>query len=316
MRQLCVLGVVALFLASAVWAQLDPGRRVFVEGEVSQEGGMLPDELTVEVYDLQDHMRVDQAMVRRDGRFQFRNLQTGNYWIRIVNMHGDALLEDFAFIHENGVPLSFRIPAREAIRASEGAVSVNRMIHPIPHKAEKEFRQLQKAFAAGQVQQSLEHLEKAIQMCPEYTEAHNNLGARYLMLGQPDKAVKEFRATIALDPAFAKGHVNLSLALMINGGYPEAEAAARRALQLEPESVPAHYALGQVLGLQKKSAPETLGNLRKAVEAYPKARLIIAQVLLRQGAIEEAVLELRAYLASGHPEKRQEVQSWLASLER
>ncbi len=320
MRPLRTFVVVALLLVSILiptgQAQQDPPRRVFVEGEVSQEHGMLPDDLTVEAYDLRNHVRVDQAMVRRDGRFQFRSIPTGDYWIRIVNMRGDVLGEDLASIHENRGPLLFQIPARDGIRPPEGVVPVERILHPVPHKARKEFRQSQKALAAGQTEESLKHLEKAIQISPNYLEAHNNLGARYLMLGQFEEAVKEFRTTIALDPALAKAHSNLSVALMMRRSYPEAETAARRALELEPQSAPASYVLGQTLALQGKNTPEALRSLRKSAEQYPKARLVIAQLLVRQGAIEEAAIELREYLRSANPEKRQEVQSWLTRLER
>lgn len=318
MRPLCALGVALLLLPTLIptgQAQQDPAKRVFVEGEVSQEHGTLPDDLVVEAYDLRNHMRVDQALVRRDGRFQFRNLPTGDYWIRIVNLRGDVLGEDLASVHENRGPLSLRIRAQDGIRPPEGVVSVGKMLHPIPDKAEKEFRRSQKALSAGQAEESLKHLERAVQISPNYVEAHNNLGARYLMLGQQEEAIKEFQKTIALDPALAKAHSNLSVALMMRHRYPEAEAAARRALELEPGSAPPSYVLGQALTLQQKNIPEALENLRKSARQYPKAHLVIAQLLVRQGAMEEAANELREYLRSGNPEQKQQVESWLTRLE-
>ncbi len=160
----------------------------------------------------------------------------------------------------------------------------------------------------------MEHLEKAIQIHPDYVEAHNNLGARYMALNQYDKAATEFQKTVALDPESTKGYLNLSLALMARRRYPEAETAARRAVQLDPHSVKARYALGQILASQEKNTPEALEHLRQAVPQYPKARLMLARVLVRQGAIDEAAAELREYLKSGNPDKRQEVEYWLAQL--
>jgi predicted Zn-dependent protease len=127
--------------------------------------------------------------------------------------------------------------------------------------------------------------------------------------------LKEFEASIALDPKFLMAQVNQSVALMSQKKYPQAEVAVRRALLLEPQSAPSHYVLGQVLALQKKNELEAIESLRKSVEAFPKVRLLIAQLLVRQGAISAAARELRTYLASGHVEQRQQVQSWLAQLE-
>src|SRR5260370_32603053 len=100
MRQLVVLCFVTLFLVSSIRAQDASGRGMFVEGEVSEESGILPDDLSVEIYDLQGHRKVDQAPIRRDGRFQFRNLPSGSYWIKIVNLRGDVIKESIANIQQ------------------------------------------------------------------------------------------------------------------------------------------------------------------------------------------------------------------------
>jgi hypothetical protein len=49
---------------------------------------------------------------------------------------------------------------------------------------------------------------------------------------------------------------------------------------------------------------------------YPKARLAIPRILVLQGAIDEAAVELRDYLESGNADKRQEAESWLEQLQR
>jgi tetratricopeptide (TPR) repeat protein len=259
---------------------------------------------------------VDEAVVGRNGRFQLRNIPPGFYSVKIVNLRGDVIKESYSNIHENIGSLSLQIPSPGAIGAPQGMVSVARLLRPIPHKAEQEFVHAQKASQDGQMQQSLEHLQRAIQIFPEYSEAHNNLGARYLKMGQLDKALQEFQTTIALDPAFVMAQINLGVALINKVNYPQAEAAARRALQLEPQSRPAHYVLGQALFLQKKNLPEAIASLRQSVETFPKARLLIAELLVRQGAISDAAVELRLYLASKNAEQREFAQSWLAALER
>lgn len=140
------------------------------------------------------------------------------------------------FVTINGIrgPLSIRLPGMDLARPDSGVVSASRLLHPIPPKAYKEFCRSQKIFQAGDIRSSMQHLERAIQIDPDYMEAHNNLGVRYMRLEQYEKALTEFQKTIVLDPESAKGHLNLSLALSILRRYPEAEVAARRAVHWSP----------------------------------------------------------------------------------
>lgn len=316
MRRFSLPSLAVVLLIPVAWAQQSPpAANMFVEGEISQERGILPNDLTVEVYDLRDHNRVSSTAVQQDGRFRFRNLPPGSYTIKVVNLRGEVIKESFAQIQPSLGQIALRLPSTELAARPGEPVSVSRLLRPIPKKARKEFDSSIRAAEEGQLQASTAHLEKAIHIFPEYFEAHNNLGARYLKSGELDKALNEFEMSIALSPAFVMAHVNLSVALLNKRLYPEAETAARRAVQLEPQSAPAHYVLGQALFAQRKNAPEAVENLRKSVETFPKSRLLIAQILERQNAFSDAAVELRSYLALANVEKKKEVQAWLADLE-
>lgn len=312
MRQLCALFFVTLVAVSAIHAQSPSPMGMFVEGEVLLEYGLLPDGLTVEIHDLQAHRRIDQVPLPRDGRFQIRNISPGSYWIKIVSLQGEVIKETYANIQQSMPPLLIRIPSSPSSHAPGGTISVNRLLHPIPQKAVKEFVRAQKASEEGQMQRSLEHLEKAIQIYPEYSQAHNNLGARYLKMGQFDKALKEFETSLALDPNFALPRMNQAVTLMNQQNYPQAEVAGRIALVLDPQSAAAHYVLGHALALQGKNMSEAIGHLRQSTAAFPKVYLLIAQLLIREGAVSDAAVELRKYLAAGQLEKKTEIESWLA----
>jgi tetratricopeptide (TPR) repeat protein len=133
---------------------------------------------------------------------------------------------------------------------------------------------------------------------------------------QFEAAASQFRDAIALDAASENGHLNLGLALLALSRNEEAEASVRRALEVSPRSIAAYYALGQVLYSEKKNTTEALETLQKAAAQFPHARLLLAHMLLVRGAVPDAANELRQYLESGLPEKRQEVQAWLDQLTR
>lgn len=312
MRCLKLIAVV-LYLSCCGFAQQGFPGSGLIRGEVSLPEGVSADGLVVELHDVANQLTNNQVSLDRDGSFQLHEVPPGIYDIRIVNIRGDVLLERVMPVHEGGV-LSLQLSSVGHDRKPQGAVSVSRLLHPIPRDAEKEFIRAMEARENGRLNESVEHLEKAIRIFPAYTEAHNNLGVRLFVSGQNDKAAQEFRTAIALDPACAKAYANLSLVLAAEHHYSDAEEAARRALQLEPETEAGHYALGMALAFGEIDPTEALAHLRRAVHGFPAARLSIADLLMRKGAVDEAVLELQAYLESGKQEHREEVQAWLARL--
>jgi len=59
---------------------------------------------------------------------------------------------------------------------------------------------------------ALSFWEKAVELDPDYADAHNNLGTYWLHSGEPGKAMDEFRKAIKLEPTKADYHFNLAQA--------------------------------------------------------------------------------------------------------
>ena len=186
----------------------------------------------------------------------------------------------------------------------------------IPPKAMKELQRSQSAFLSGDIRSSAQHLERALQIYPHYLEAHNNLGSRYIELHEYEKAAAEFQKAIDLDPRVKQPFNNLSVALFLLQRYPDAEIAARRALDLDPHNSTAQYMLGCTMAMEKRNPSEAIELLRQTEVEFPDARLLLAQILIRQGTVNEAENELHEYLRVPGVEKKQKVECWLARLEQ
>jgi len=186
----------------------------------------------------------------------------------------------------------------------------------IPSKAMKELQRSQSAFLSGDIRSSARRLERALQIYPHYLEAHNNLGSRYIELHDYEKAAAEFHKAIDLDPRIMQPFNNLSVALFLLQRYPDAEAAARRALDLDPHNSTAQYMLGCILATEKRNPSEAMELLHRTEVEFPDARLLLAQILLGQGVVNEAKNELNSYLKVPGVEKKQKVECWLARLEQ
>lgn len=282
-----------------------------LRGEIDG-GGLSPDKLMVEV--VKQGKPAERAPVMADGSFEIRGLADGQYELRVINLYGDVVRRQFVSVPDQSRSLVLRLSDRVEQRPISGTVSVKRLLAPVPTKAEKEFVRAQKTYREGKLQESVQHLRKAIQIHPDYMEAHNNLGVRYMQLNEIERAASEFRQAVEIDPASVLGQTNLALALASLQRYRDAEVMARRALSVDPDFVQARYALGLSLAAQDECSIEAIQNLQRASERYLKARLGVARLRACRGEIDQAAAELRAYLSSPNAEDRPQIESWLTRL--
>jgi hypothetical protein len=64
--------------------------------------------------------------------------------------------------------------------------------------------------------------------------------------------------------------------------------------------------LGRILALDGNNPTEAVQILRQAIPEFPEARLPLAVVLIRQGAVDQAAAELQAYLKTLDSPKKQD----------
>ncbi len=81
---------------------------------------------------------------------------------------------------------------------------------------------------------------RALDLKPDYAEAHNNLGNAFKDQGKLDGALACCRRALELKPNFAEAHNTLGNALKDEGMLDEAVACYRRALELKPDWAKAH----------------------------------------------------------------------------
>jgi Tfp pilus assembly protein PilF len=184
----------------------------------------------------------------------------------------------------------------------------------LPAKAVQELEKSAKAYRAGDVRGSATHLEKVLVIDPQYTPAHNALGRLYVSLREFDKALLEFEKAAAVEPQSADVEHNLSATLYLLKKYPEAETAARTTLAMDPLHNTTRYILGCILVAEQRFTPETEDLLRQSSKQIPNARLVLAKILMKRGALAEAEVELHAYLQVPDAAGKEEVQHVLALL--
>ena len=106
-------------------------------------------------------------------------------------------------------------------------------------------------------------LRKAIQLRPDFVEAHALLGEILLQSGDTDGALDEFRLAARLRPGNPQTHLALGNALIAKHDWKAAGAELKEALRLDPSLAQAHYNLG---GIQY-----TTGHPQQAIRSYQEA---------------------------------------------
>jgi tetratricopeptide (TPR) repeat protein len=269
--------------------------------------------LYLEVFDQISHTLIDRTLVRPTGDFELLQTPEGVYEVQILTRDGEVLKSQAGML-TNRSPLTMRVDLPEKAQVSSGTISLGRLRHKVPRKAVAQFKKAEKKVTAGDPESAIEYLQNAISIDPDYMEAHNNLGVRYMKANKPEQAVPYFRRAIELDPGIGLTYVNLAIALLKAKSPAEAEVAARRAVDLDGRSANSRYVLGMSLFAQQKSAPEALENLKLVENEFPESRLVVAQLLIGQGRVEQARTALKSYVSSGSPERRKEVEGWLSRL--
>ncbi len=99
-------------------------------------------------------------------------------------------------------------------------------------------------------QQAVEAYARAIELAPNWVEAHINRGATLYQLGRMADAESAFRAALERDPENATVHFNLGCVLDELQKTAQAVIHLRRAVELQPDYADAHFNLA--LGYDKR----------------------------------------------------------------
>lgn len=134
---------------------------------------------------------------------------------------------------------------------------------------------------------------------PRSPEGQCGLGAALVERGEPAEALVHLRRALEIEPDFVEAHYSLGSALGLLGRYEEAERHLRRAVEIRPDSPEARFDLAGILEAQGRRA-EAISELRETVRIAPRfapARVNLGLALAKEGRLEEAVEQLEKAVA-------------------
>ncbi len=120
----------------------------------------------------------------------------------------------------------------------------------------------------GRLNESNEQLKKAIEVSPNSSKLHNELGAGYFDQGLFKQTEKEFKEAIRLDPEDVMPYTNLAAVYENQNKVEEAVELLHKAITLDAEYALAHKNLGWAYFRQKKYQ-EAIAETKKAISLDP-----------------------------------------------
>lgn len=118
-------------------------------------------------------------------------------------------------------------------------------------------------------------LKRALELNPNYAEAHELSGYYYWVTGELDRAMAELRRGQELDPLSAIITLDVVQALYYQGRYDEALEMLAKARELDPDFLPPLFVPGQIYE-RKGMYAKAITECENAIEKYGRQPSIVA----------------------------------------
>jgi tetratricopeptide (TPR) repeat protein len=177
----------------------------------------------------------------------------------------------------------------------------------VPDRARRELLRAEEAQLRGDKQEVVQHLERAVEIFPNYTDALNNLGTYYHRKGEYSRSAGYFSKAARLEPGFFPAWVNLGGSLLASGDLDSALAANRKAVELRPNDPLANSQMG-INYFYLRNYSEAKKYLLNVLSLDPSSanspQLFLAHIAFAERQPADAEHYIRSYLEL-HPNSPQ-----------
>jgi tetratricopeptide (TPR) repeat protein len=149
---------------------------------------------------------------------------------------------------------------------------------------------------AGRAAEALPSFERALQLTPNYAEAHASLGNALLQLGRAAEALPHYADAVRLRPDYARAWYNYGTAQLRLGDATAAISLFEQALRLEPGHAEAHNNLGNAY-FHRDEPARAIPHYEQALRLDPQlaeAHYNCGNACLALGRVEDAIAHLAA----------------------
>ena len=239
------------------------------------------------------------------GKCEFHQQTSGVFIVRIadlgykeVSARVEIIGDPMAYVVLDLIPLKKELPPAVVVRPVGAADSVSVKDLTVPDDARKEFSKGEQALSSKNLDEGIEHLQKAIKLYPDYPQAYRLLGEAYLQKKDWQQAETALQRSVELEPKLAASFLDLGGLRNQTGNYPGAEDALKKCLEIDPNAPAAQYELARTywaMGRWQDAAPLAESAVKALPDLAP-AHVLLANIRLRQRNAPGALEEYQAYL--------------------
>lgn len=241
-----------------------------------------------------DGTQVDQMNTDRAGKFRFAGLPRASYVVRV----------QATGFREARQQVDLLLGARSYVDLGLEAEEISERTPPelvdarVPLAARSEYETARAALRDKNVKKALGHLEKALTLYPEFTEAQLLMGTSYMIQRRWEEAHGALSKAVELDPKGPLALISLGEVCRQRGDYPEAERFLLEGLSLDDRSWQGHFALGQVY-LEKGDLVKSGQHIVRTLQLNPElaeGHLVAGNIFMKAKLRRNALIEYQEYL--------------------
>lgn len=266
-----------------------------IEGTVQSIDGRLLKDVRVDLHDISAGTVLASAYTSSGGAFEFASVPEGAY--EVVAISGTSQVSERVNVASFKSNVSLRLPVTD-VPHDAGRNSVSVAQYKVPAKAREEFFKSQEASRRSKPEEAAKHLDKALELYPDFSEA---LTARALGLLNSNlpAAIADLEHAIKSDGNNSLALTVLGAAMNAQAKFDEALIYLQRSESLSPDRWQTYFELAKS-NIGKKDYATSLRYLDKAVsmlaQDYSPVHLLRGHALFSLHRYAEAAGELDAYL--------------------
>ena len=276
-----------------------------ISGSIRDFSGRSVDSIRVSLLD--DNYQSVKTVFSYGGRYQFKGLRSGAYFVKIETLgtvyeeETSPRIELQSMRRRRGATEEFYADFILRLKKGTKTEFSPSMVfaQTVPEPARLEYERGSKSLHDGNAVLAEKSFKKAIELFPDYFAALEALGSEYVKTGEYAKAMPVLTQALKVNQNAPKSLYALGVAHLKLNQFDEAIQWLEKAADQDAQSINVHMMLGIAYG-NKRQMDKAEASLKKAYQVggavAADAHLYLAGLYNKQERYAEAVRELELYL--------------------
>jgi Tfp pilus assembly protein PilF len=294
-----------------------------ISGSIRDFTGQSVDSIRVSLLD--DNYISVRTVFSSQGRYQFKGLRAGAYYVKVETL-GTDFEEQISprievvsgRVRGGGMEAFYQDfvlrPKKNSLKSTAPGLVFTQTV---PEGARAEYEKGAKSLESNQADAALASFKKAIEIFGDYFAALEALGTEYVKRGEYQAALPVLTHALEINRTAARSMYALGVAHLKLNQLDEAVQWLEKSAEQDGQSINTHMMLGIAYG-NKRQLGKSEAEFKKAYEIgkdrAADAHLYLAGLYNRQEKYQDAVKELELYLKEAKDADETKVRSVIESL--